>query len=261
MALPLQHMSILVTNDDGIDAEGIALLTKIARTLSDDVWVVAPATQQSGASHSLTLHSPLHITKLAEKRYSVDGTPTDCVVMAVKEILKDHKPDLVLSGVNCGANLGEDVTYSGTIAAAMEGTLLDIPSIAFSQTYTKNYPVYWEVAEHFAADIIARLVLQGIQQNCLININFPDCPASQVRGIKATPQGKRKIGDNIVRGVDPEGMPYYWVGTVRNEEKEHPASDLAAVRDNYIAITPLCLDLTDYEELEALDSQFTCTFA
>lgn len=258
---PLAPLRILVTNDDGIDAEGLAVLTKVAHNLSDDVWVVAPETQQSGASHSLTLHSALHITQKGDKRYAIDGTPTDCVVLAVKEIIKGKRPDLVLSGVNRGSNLGEDVTYSGTIAAAMEGTLLDIPSIAFSQTCTKGLPIPWEVPATFAGDLVIRLFQQGIPNNRLMNINFPECSAEQVRGIKVSPQGKRKIGDNIIRSVDPDNRPSYWIGTVRNEEKEHPATDLAAIRDHFIALTPLCLDLTDYDELGILDEQFTCQFA
>ena len=260
MTLPLGSMRILVTNDDGIEAEGIKALESIARTLSDDVWVIAPTTQQSGASHSLTLHSPLRINQISDKHYAIDGTPTDCVVLAVKEILKDKKPELLLSGVNRGANLGEDVTYSGTVAAAMEGTLLDIPSIGFSQEVKQGSDIHWDVSLRYAGDIITRLVQYGIFDNTLININFPHCTPDEIAGIKASPQGKRKIGDNITKEHDPDGGLYYWIGTVRNEEKEHKSSDLAAIRKNFITLTPLCLDLTHYDELERLDETFTCQF-
>lgn len=262
MALPLDGMRILVTNDDGVDAPGIAALERIARKLSSDVWVVAPALEQSGAGHSLTLHTPLRIYPKDKRRFAVAGTPTDSVALAVKEILREHKPDLVLSGVNAGSNLGEDVTYSGTVAAAMEGTLLDIPSIAISQTYTSDKSsIRWETAEHYIPGLVVKLMEKGIPHNSLININIPDLSIEQVNGIKVTPQGKRKLGDNIVSRLDPEGRPYYWIGGVRNEDKEHAETDLAALRNGYITITPLYLDLTYYSVLQSFDELFTCDFS
>lgn len=258
----LMTTRILVTNDDGIDAPGIKVLEQIALTLSKDVWVVAPETEQSGAGHSLTLRTPLRIRQIEKTRFAVNGTPTDCVALAVKEILKDNKPALILSGINAGTNLGEDVTYSGTVAAAMEGTLLDIPSIAISQAYTEDKTkIQWDAAKHHLPDLIDRLVKQGIPTNTLININIPDLNPGDVRGIKVSPQGKRKLGDNISRRLDPDGQPYYWIGGARNEDKEHSATDLATVRDGYIAVTPLCLDLTHYDALETFDTVFTTHFS
>lgn len=262
MPLPLDGTRILVTNDDGIEAPGLAALERIARQLSSDVWVVAPATEQSGAAHSLTLHSPLRISERAKQRFAVTGTPTDCVVLAVREILQGHKPGLILSGVNAGSNLGEDVTYSGTVAAAMEGTLLDIPSVAFSQMYNGDKAkIQWDSAEHYLPDLIVQLVEMGIPENTLINVNLPDLRPHEISGIKVAPQGKRKLGDNISRRLDPEGRPYYWIGGVRNEDKEHAATDLAAIRNGYITVTPLCLDLTHYTVLEAFDAKFTRHFS
>lgn len=262
MPLPLEGTRILVTNDDGIDAPGLAALERIATRLSNDVWVVAPTREQSGAGHSLTLHSPLRSHMKGKQRFAVDGTPTDCVLLGVKELLKDQRPGLVLSGVNAGSNLGEDVTYSGTVAAAMEGTLLDIPSIAVSQTYIgEKSTMIWDTAEYYLPELIIHLMAVGIPTNTMININIPSLAPDEVKGVKVAPQGKRKPGDNISRRIDPDGRPYYWIGGVRNEDKEHAASDLAAIRNGYITITPLCLDLTHYSMLESLDSLFTRHFS
>lgn len=257
---PLTSKRILVTNDDSIHAEGIRLLTEIAHMLTDDVVVVAPESEQSGVSHSLTLRAPLRIKQLSERCYSVNGTPTDCVALAVKEILKVAKPDLILSGINHGSNLGEDVTYSGTVAAAMEGTLLGIPSLALSQAYSCDDEPNWDMVKHFAPHLIIKCYEFGVPENTLFNINFPDRPKDRIAGIKCTPQGKRKIGDNITKNLDPEGRPYYWIGAVRNEDKEHHATDLAAIRNGYIALTPLCLDLTHYDTLNCIDEALTTHF-
>ena len=247
-------MRILVTNDDGVNAQGLIILRQIAETLSDDVWVVAPELEQSCASHSLSLRKPLRIRSITSRYYAVDGTPTDCVLLAVKEIMKEQRPDLVLSGVNRGANLGEDVTYSGTIAAAMEGTLLDIPSIAFSQSISPDKPIHWETAHHYAGNLITRIIGAGIADNTLININFPDLTPENVKGIRTVPQGKRKLGDNLYRNIDPEGKPYYWIGPVRNIAKDPQGSDLEAISEGYITVTPLYLDLTNYAAIEPLNT-------
>ena len=249
-------MRILITNDDGVNAPGLTVLRHIAESLTDDVWVVAPETEQSCASHSLSLRKPLRIRSLTPRYYAIDGTPTDCVLLAVKEIMKDHKPDLVLSGINRGANLGEDVTYSGTIAAAMEGTLLDIPSIAFSQSIMPNKPIHWETPHHYARQLITSILDVGIPDNTLININFPDRESEKIKGIKTVPQGKRKLGDNLYRNIDPEGVPYYWIGPVRNIEKDPKGSDLEAISEGYITVTPIYLDLTNHAALEPLSKAF-----
>ena len=187
----LKRARILVTNDDGINAPGLRVLERIARTLSKDVWVVAPETNQSGASHSLTMHRPLRIRKVGRRRFAIDGTPTDCVLLALQTVIKDGPVDLVLSGVNQGANLGEDVTYSGTIAAAMEATLFNVPAIALSQSCRNGQPVQWTTAEHHAPGIISRLFSEKWHKDLLININFPDSASETVKGMQVTAQGKR----------------------------------------------------------------------
>jgi len=235
---------ILVSNDDGIDAPGIKLLERIAKTLSDDVWVVAPASEQSAVAHSLTVRRPLRMAKLSRRRYHVDGTPTDSVLLGVRQLLNDKRPALVLSGVNRGANLGEDVTYSGTVAAAMEGTLLGIPSIALSQQCGGVGPVPWSTVEHWAPDLIRKLAATGWPRNVLMNVNFPDLPPDKVTGIAAAAQGKRKLGDELVERVDPRGQPYYWIGGQRLEDPGLKGSDLEAIHAGKVVVTPLCVDFT-----------------
>ena len=240
-------MRILVTNDDGIHAEGLAVLERIAAQLSDDVWVVAPETDQSGVAHSLSLSNPLRLREIAEKRYAVQGTPTDCVIMAVRSILADAKPDLVLSGVNRGQNVAEDVTYSGTIAAAMEGTLLGIPSIAVSQAYTPGdrNKISWDCAEQHAPPIIRRLLEEGIPKDILFNLNFPCVPAAEVKGVAVTVQGRR---DQELVKLEPRqdgrGNPYFWIAFSRGRNVPANGTDLRALAEGKISLTPLELDLT-----------------
>ncbi len=248
----LSKARILISNDDGIYAPGIAVLTRIAKALSDDVWVVAPESEQSGAGHSLTLRRPLRIRKLEDRRYGVDGTPTDCVLLAINQILADHKPDLVLSGINRGGNLGEDVTYSGTVAAAMEGTVLGVPSIALSQEFEDRGEVPWATAERFAPDLIRRLWTEGWPRNTLMNINFPPVEPDAVIGVRASTQGRRKIGDQIVEGKDPRGVPYYWIGSIRSEDPTVSGTDLNAVSEGAVAVTPIDMNMTDQPMLTRL---------
>jgi len=252
----LSKARILVTNDDGVNAPGLDILAGIARAFSNDVWIVAPEQEQSGAGHSLTLRRPLRMTQRGERRYSVDGTPTDCVLMAVGHLLKDRKPDLALSGINRGGNLGEDLTYSGTVAAAMEGTLTGVPSIALSQVYEDGARPDWETARRFAPDIVRRLVEAGWPDGVLINVNFPAGGPDAVRGSQVVGLGRRKVGDHLVERRDPRGVPYYWIGSLRNEEPNRPQTDLAAVMDGYIAITPVHLDLTDRPTVRTLKAVF-----
>ena len=254
--LDLSAARILLSNDDGIEAPGIKVLARIAAALSDDVGTVAPETEQSGAGHSLTLRRPLRIRKLEERRYAVDGTPTDCVLLAINEILKDRKPTLVLSGINRGGNLGEDVTYSGTVAAAMEGTVLGVPSIALSQEYPVGGPVPWETGELLAPDLIRRLCQIGWPRNSLINVNFPAVAPDRVTGIRAATQGRRKIGDQIVTGRDPRGAPYYWIGSMRTEDPTVAGTDLNAVHSNAVAVTPIDMNMTDHPTLTKLAETF-----
>src|SRR5215469_3257522 len=200
--IDLATARILVSNDDGIHSPGIRLLARVARSLSPDVWVVAPEQEQSGASHSLTLSRPLRVRQLGRHRFAVDGTPTDCVLLAVRRILRDKPPTLVFSGINAGANLGDDLTYSGTVAAAMEATLLGVRAIAFSQHYSDRGAVRWATAAAHAGKLVQQLTAQPWARNTLINVNFPDVPPDKVAGIEATRQGRRKIGEGVSDRVD-----------------------------------------------------------
>jgi 5'-nucleotidase len=254
--IDLAAARILVSNDDGINSPGIRLLARIARSLSPDVWVVAPEQEQSGASHSLTLIRPLRVRQLGRRRFAVDGTPTDCVLLAVRTILRDKPPTLVFSGVNAGVNLGEDVTYSGTVAAAMEATLLGVPAIAFSQHYSDRAAVRWATAAAHAPELVRRLVALPWPRNTLINVNFPDVPPEEVAGIVATRQGRRKIGEGVSERLDPRGRPYFWIGPVRSEWPDLPGTDLHAVANSKVSLTPIYLDLTNGPALAELKKVF-----
>ncbi len=247
-------MRILVSNDDGIGAPGLAVLEHIAGTLSDDVWVVAPETEQSGASHSISLADPLRLREHSAQRYSVQGSPADCVLMAVKKIMPDV-PDLLLSGVNRGQNIADDVTYSGTIAAAMEGTALGIKSMALSQGYgvESGRELRWEVARDHGPGIVERLMSLDLGPGVFLNINFPDCKTDDVVGIAVTRQGKRDQNMLIVdERVDARGRNYYWLGFAREMSKPAEGTDLKAVYSRQISVTPLHMNLTQIEAMEAL---------
>ena len=241
-------MRILITNDDGIHSPGLAACLEIARALSDEIWIVAPEIDQSGVSHSLSLNDPLRMREVGERHFAVKGTPTDCIIMGVRHLMK-KKPELVLSGVNRGRNCAEDVTYSGTVAGAIEGTVLGIPSFALSQAYaftTKHHP-YWDTAVKYAPDLIKRVLNARMPRDVLINVNFPDCQPDQVAGVAVTVQGKR---DQELLRIDARhdgrGNPYYWIAFARGGNPgAAPGSDLAALTENRIAVTPLRLDLTD----------------
>ena len=242
-------MRILLTNDDGIHAEGLAVLERIARALSEDVWVVAPETDQSGLAHSLSLSEPLRLRRIGEKRFALRGTPTDCVIMGVRKILPEP-PDLVLSGVNSGANVADDVTYSGTIAGAMEGTMLGIRSIALSQAYNvidEGRVVPWEVAEAHGPELVDRLVGLELPRGVLLNVNFPRCLPEEVKGVAVASQGRLAHKLWVDERKDGRGFPYFWLAFGREPPEEVPGSDISAVRDNRIAVTPLHLDLTAHE--------------
>ena len=247
-------MRILVCNDDGIDAPGIKVLERMARGLSKDVWVVAPETQQSAASHSLTLHRPLRLRRISRRRHAVNGTPTDCVFLAFNKILAGCRPDLVLSGVNDGPNVGEDVTYSGTIAAAMEATLLGAPAVAFSQAYGHGRRHHWATAEQWGGRLLRTLVERGWPERVLINVNFPDLPAADVRGIKVVRQGLHNLDDILDERIDPRGVPYYWIGAPPQASGAgQRGTDLDAIDEGYVAVTPLHMDLTHRRTLKWLN--------
>jgi 5'-nucleotidase len=241
-------MRILVTNDDGAGAHGLSVLHQIARALSDDVWIVAPETNQSGASHALTLQVPLRYREIGERAYAVRGTPADCVIMGVKHVLKDRAPDLVLSGVNHGANLAEDVSYSGTIAGAMEGTLLGIRSIAMSLTigFDPEGRQHWKTPLEHGPRLVAQLLSMDWPKSTLMNVNYPDLAPGDVAGVQATAQGRRDQGGlQVIERKDTWGASYFWVGGGPYPRTEPPAgTDLSAIANGFISITPLHLDLT-----------------
>ena len=243
-------MRVLITNDDGIEAPGLDVLEHIANEISKDVWVVAPETDQSGASHSLTLAEPLRRRELGKRRYAVKGTPTDCVIMGVRFLLKDKPPALVLSGVNRGQNLADDVNYSGTVAGAIEGVLLGVPSMALSLAIGQNetgQPL-WDTPMRHGAELMRNLLKQGWPEGVVLNVNFPDCEPDAVKGMAVTSQGQRnpdllRIEDRL----DTRGKPYYWVGLERRRGKPPKGTDLWAVQSGRISVTPLQLDFTDEE--------------
>lgn len=260
MAEPAKgKLRILVSNDDGIHAPGLKVLIRIAKAITDDVWVVAPETEQSGASHSLTLTKPLRIRKVGPKRFAVEGTPTDCVMLALETIVKGRKPDLVLSGVNRGANMGEDVTYSGTIAAAMEGTLLGVPSIALSQSmgFDRSLPVQWACAATHGPAVVRRLLETGWPEDVLINVNFPNCPPDAVTGVRVTHQGRRGAASlSLDQRTDARGNDYYWLGYRRNPGPVEPDSDIEAVYTGAISVTALHMNLTHFDTQATLRHAF-----
>jgi len=252
----LSKARVLISNDDGIDAPGLKVLERVMAKLAGEVWVVAPETEQSAASHSLTLRQPLRIRKVSARRYAVNGTPTDSVLLGINEVMKGHRPDLVISGINRGGNLGEDVIYSGTVAAAMEGTLMDFPAIALSQDCRDRHPVKWATTEKWLPKVLKGLMKMTFPRSVLINVNFPDVVASAVSGIEITRQGRRKIGGDLQSGVDPRGETYFWVGPQRVEDKFRKGTDLEAVNRGAISISPLSTDLSHSGALKKLKEIF-----
>lgn len=248
-------MRVLLTNDDGINADGIVLLESVVQNLSNDVYVVAPDNNRSGASHAMTIESPIRIRHHGGKHYSVNGTPTDSIVMALYSIL-DKKPDFIFSGINCDSNLAEDVSYSGTIGAALEGAIIGIPSVAISQKIKINQPIDWSVSKHFCEDVL-KIIVQKVEipSYTILNVNFPSVPVSEVKGIRVTKQGKREIKNELVESTDPWGRNYFWrgVGHYRHKEDEKDIdTDLGAVNAGYISITPISVDMTCYTFIDKL---------
>lgn len=240
---------ILISNDDGINSAGLFALSEVLRILGE-IFIVAPDRDQSAVSHSLSLYRPLRIEEIAENVYSVDGTPTDCINLAINGLLKDRKPDLIVSGINKGENLGDDITYSGTVSAAMEGTLLGVPSIAVSLATKKDF--YFDTASHYALMIAKYVLRRGLPEGTLLNVNIPNLPKEEVKGVKVTRQGKRVYGEPIVENIDPRGKKYYWIGGNDLGSLDIENSDIVAVRQGYVSVTPIKLDLTDYDFLEKL---------
>ncbi|TVR11561.1 MAG: 5'/3'-nucleotidase SurE [Salinarimonadaceae bacterium] len=252
-------MRILCTNDDGIHAPGLKALETIAKALSDDVYVVAPETDQSGVSHSLSLNDPLRLREISDRHFAVKGTPTDCVIMAMRNILVDRKPDLILSGVNRGQNVAEDVSYSGTIAAAIEGTMLGVRSIALSQAYGPGgrNAVKFHCAEAHGPEIIRKLLTLEVPKNSLVNVNFPDCEPEEVVATVATNQGLRDQAFlKIDERRDGRGNSYYWVAFAKADYTPGHGTDLWAIANRRISITPLKLDYTDEPTLTQFAQAF-----
>ncbi len=249
-------MRILVTNDDGIHAEGLRALERIAGVLTDDVWTVAPEMEQSGASRALTLSAPLRVRQLTERRYAVLGTPSDCVMMAFQDLVEGARPDLVLSGVNRGQNLGEDVSVSGTVAGALQGMALGCPAIALSQSMRQFHDserALYHTAETYAPGIIRKLLECGWPSDVVMNLNFPDLEPHEVKEVEVTSQGFRDVlGVQAERRVDLRGRDYYWMGFAGREDNAPEGTDLYAVRHGRISVTPLHIDLTHRPTLQAL---------
>ena len=266
MVVPSPHnphskaVRILLTNDDGIHAPGFAVLEAIATRLSDDIWAVAPSEEQSGAGHSLTLSRPIRLRRHGERRFSVSGTPTDAVMMALAHIMKDSPPDLILSGINRGANLAEDVTYSGTVSAAMEGALAGVPSIALSQVYSREGmgdTVPFAAAQAWAEAVLRPLIEERFPPFTLVNVNFPALEPGEIRGIRVCRQGIRDYGRlRIIERTDPRGYRYYWFGLAPAVETPGHLTDVETVADGYISVTPLHLDLTHEPSLAHLAGRF-----
>lgn len=252
----LAHARVLICNDDGIHGPGLQVLETLMRRLAGEVWVVAPETEQSAASHSLTMRRPLYVRQVQARRYVVDGTPTDCVLLAVHKVMRDRPPDLVLSGINRGANMGEDAAYSGTVAAAMEGTLLGFRSVALSLYYLDAGAEQWSTAERWAGTVLRRLAQMTWPRDTLMNVNVPDVAPDAVTGIEVTRQGRRKIGGAIVEGRDPRGERFYWIGTGRQEDRGRKGTDLEAVTRGAVSVTPLSRNLTDEAAMEPLRALF-----
>src|SRR4051812_5634178 len=252
-------MRVLITNDDGVNARGLRLLESVVRQFTDDIWVVAPSEEQSGAGHSLTLTTPVRLRQHDERRFSVSGTPTDAVMLALAHIMKDSPPDLIMSGINRGANLAEDVTYSGTVSAAMEGALAGVRSIALSQAYSREGmgdTVPFAAAEAWAQRVLAPLIEFEGGPGTLINVNFPALPPEDVKGIRVCRQGLRDYGPmRIVERTDPRGYDYYWFGLGEVVQTPGHSTDLEAIADGYVSVSPLHLDLTHEPSVAALNKR------
>ena len=249
-------MRVLLTNDDDIHAPGLELLEEIAAELSDDVWVCAPAEENSGAGHSLTLHLPVRLREHGERRFAVTGTPTDAVNLALRKLFAERRPDLVISGVNAGENLADDITYSGTISAAMEAALAGIPAVALSQAMRDGGHGF-AAARFWARNVLAPLLDLQMARRTLVNVNFPALPADAVKGIRVVRQGFHDYArGSLSEAVDPRGRPYFWFGLDDIEHTLDHGTDLEAVAEGYVAVTPLQVDLTHYPSIDSLAERY-----
>ena len=255
--MPVANPRVLLVNDDGIDAPGLVMLEAIVRRFTDDIWVVAPDEERSGAGHSLATTIPIRVRERDERHFAIKGTPTDCALLAIHELIEGKKPDILISGINRGPNLAEDITYSGTAAAAMEGALLGIPAIALSQFFRPPAAVHWDTAEMYAGQVIDKLLQLEWTPGLFVNVNFPGCPAGEVTGTRVTTQGQRPPGAFIPeRRVDVRHVPYYWIKIMLPDGGHAPGNDLQAMLDKEISITPMQLDMTCRPAMAGLQALF-----
>ncbi|NIT14630.1 MAG: 5'/3'-nucleotidase SurE [Candidatus Dadabacteria bacterium] len=250
------NYTILLSNDDGINSSGLDALSEALSPLGKIV-IVAPDREQSASSHALSIHRPLRIDRISENSYSVDGTPTDCINLAVNGILRHNKPDLIVSGINKGENLGDDITYSGTVSAAIEGTLLGIPSVAVSLEGRNEYN--FDASKHFSAQIAGYVLKNSLPSDTLLNVNIPKLELNKIKGIRFTRQGKRIYNDAVVEKIDPRGREYYWIGGDELDSVDMENSDIDALNKGFVSVTPIKLDLTDYEFMNYLNKNFIKT--
>ena len=247
---------VMLTNDDGIDAPGMKVLEEIAAQIANEVWVIAPEHDQSGQSHAISLHHALRITKRGDRHYGVTGTPGDCAAMGLCHLMRDHPPQLVLSGVNRGLNLGMETVFSGTVGGAMTAMMLGVPALALSQAFTNRDAVPWDTARSLGADTIRRLLTIGWGKSAILNINFPPIPASEVGPITLARQGEGAVaGMHVDIRTDPRGMAYYWLNFRRGDIEQGPESDYRAMRAGKIVVTPLRYDRTDNDAYADLAAQ------
>jgi len=243
---------ILLSNDDGIASEGLRTLYDSLSPLGE-ITVFAPDREQSAVGHSLSLHRPLRVQSMGNNWFAVDGTPTDCINLALNGFFKDQRPNIVLSGINKGGNLGDDITYSGTVAAAMEATLLGIPSAAISLAHKNGEYLNFDLAANFAPKIVRAIIEHGLERGVLLNVNVPNISEKDCRGIRVTRQGRRVYGDPIVEKFDPRGREYYWIGGSSLDWVQEGGTDFEAVTENAISVTPIRLDLTDFDAIHDID--------
>lgn len=248
-------MRILITNDDGINAEGLDVLVSAASEISDDIWVVAPETNQSGVSHALSLSTPLRVRDIRDQVFAVSGTPTDCVILAVRQLM-DTPPDLLLSGINAGQNIADHVTYSGTVAGALEGAILGIRSIALSQSHDWSKgvgPIDWSVSQANAAEIIRKLMVIDLPVHTFLNVNFPIELTDGPDQISVSRQAHRTHGLAIADRIDGVGRPYYWLKFEESTHEDCKHTDISAINSGKISITPLKIDMTDHDLVKNIE--------
>lgn len=249
---------ILLTNDDGISAPGLAALTNVARSLAREVWIVAPARDQSGVATSLSLHDPLRVTQLEPQCFAVTGTPADCAAIAIRHLMADNPPDLLLSGINRGANLGTETSYSGTVGAALTSIALGVPAIALSQAFTDGQAVKWETAEALAPAVIQQLVELNWPDHVALNVNFPDLPADSVKPLIATHQGKGALDTiDVIEREDPRQHSYYWLKIRRQTGEADNNSETHCLSDGHITVSPIAFERTDQATYQHLQTQLT----